>query len=153
MSLYISRHNNLLNVMFGASVMRTIMLCIQTTVKSPVSVQVWGAISINCLSFLRKFNGNMDSAKYQSNIIHHIEMACECVVFSQKGYIFVHCLAPCHNTKINRTFIESNGIPILEWPDINPIENISNIMLKEIGNQTHVKKKICGSEYVKCGKV
>ena len=58
--------------------------CIQTTVKLSASVQVWGAISNRGLSFRRKVNGNMDSAKYQSDIIHDIEMTCECVVFLKK---------------------------------------------------------------------
>ena len=35
----------------------------------------------------------MDSAKYQSDIIHDIEIVCECVVFLQKGYIFIHDIA------------------------------------------------------------
>ena len=50
--------------------------CIQTTLKSPVSVQVLGAIIRRSMSFLRKVNGNMDSAKYQSDIIRDIEMTC-----------------------------------------------------------------------------
>ena len=104
------------------------MLCIQTTVKLPVSIQVWGAISS------RKLNGNMDSATYQSDIIHDIEMIGECVMFPHKKYIFVHGLALCHNTKSTRTFLECKGIPVLEWPgnlpDINPIENVSNIIQK-----------------------
>ena len=60
--------------------------CIQTTVKLPATVQVWGAISNRGLSLQRNVNGNMDSAKYQSDTIHDIEMTCECVVFLQKGY-------------------------------------------------------------------
>ena len=60
------------------------MLCIQTTIKSPVSVQVWGAINNRGLSLLRQLNGNIVSAKYQSDIIHDIEMTCECVVLPQK---------------------------------------------------------------------
>ena len=32
----------------------------------------------------------MDSANYQSDIIHDIGMTCEWVVFPQKGYIFGH---------------------------------------------------------------
>ena len=46
--------------------------CIQATVKSPV------AISSRCISLQRKMNGNMDSAKYQSesDIIHDIEILC-----------------------------------------------------------------------------
>ena len=88
----------------------------------------------------------MDSAKlYQSDIIHDIEMTCECVVFLQKGYIFMHDLAPDHNSKSTRIFLDCKGIPILEWPgnlpDMNPIENVWNIMKKEIGNQMSCKKE------------
>ena len=60
--------------------------CIQTTVKFPASVQVLGAISNRGMSLQRNVNGNMDSAKYQSDTIHDIEMTCEYVVFLQKGY-------------------------------------------------------------------
>ena len=61
-----------------------------------------------------KVNGNKDSAKYQSDIIHDIEILCECVVFPEKGYIFIHEIAPCHNYKSTRTFQECKGISVLE---------------------------------------
>ena len=32
-------------------------------------------------------NGNMDSSKYQNDIIHDIDILCECVGFPQKRYI------------------------------------------------------------------
>ena len=32
-------------------------------------------------------NGNMDSAKYQGDVIYDIKMVGECVMFSQKGYM------------------------------------------------------------------
>ena len=66
------------------------------------------------MSRLRKVNGNMDNAKYQSNIIHDIEMTRQRIVFQQKGYIFIHDLLPCHNSKSTRTFKESKRMPILE---------------------------------------
>ena len=51
----------------------------------------------------------------------------------------MHDLMPCHNYIKTRTFLECKGIPVLEWPrnspDMDPIENVSNIMKKEIGNQ------------------
>ena len=56
----------------------------------------------------------MDNAKYQSNIIHDIEMTRQRIVFQQKGYIFIHDLLPCHNSKSTRTFKESKRMPILE---------------------------------------
>ena len=61
-------------------------------------------ISNRGLSLQRNVNGNMDSTKYQSDIIHDIEMTCECDVFLQKGYIFMHDLASCHGSKCTRIF-------------------------------------------------
>ena len=82
----------------------------------------------------------MDIAKYQMDIIHGIEMTSECVMlFPKKEYIVMHNLAPCFNSKKTRTVLECKGIPVLEWPrnlpDMNSIENVSNIMKKEIGSQ------------------
>ena len=88
--------------------------CIQTIVKSLVSVQVWGAISSRCLSLPIKVNRNIDSAKYQINNIHAIEILCEFIVFQKKGYIFIHDPSPCLNSKNTRTFQECKGIPVLE---------------------------------------
>ena len=98
----------------------------------------------------------MDSTKYQSESDSiHIEMTCECVVFPQKIYLFMHVLVPFQATKSIRTFLLCKRIPILELsgklPDINPIENVLNIT--QIGNQMPCKKNIQGREYVKQGKV
>ena len=95
MSLYFTVITIDVIVVFGANRMRNIMLNIFT----PVSVQVWGAISSRGLSLLRKVNGKTDSAKYQRDIIHGIKMTSGCVVFPQKEYICMHDLASCHNSK------------------------------------------------------
>ena len=52
---------------------------IQTTVKSPESEQVCEAISSRCISLERNVDGYMASAKYQSDIIHDIEIVCVCL--------------------------------------------------------------------------
>ena len=53
--------------------------CIQAAVNSPVSVQVCEAINSRCISLERNVDGNMASAKYQSDIIHDIEIVCGCL--------------------------------------------------------------------------
>ena len=57
-------------------------------------MQVWGPITNRGLSLQRNVNGNMDSAKYQSDIIYDIGMMFECVVFLQKGYVL--CMISRH---------------------------------------------------------
>ena len=60
-------------------------------------------------------NGNIKSAKYQSDIILDNELTCECVVFLQKEYIFMHGLAPCHNSKSTTILLDDcKGIRLLE---------------------------------------
>ena len=52
-------------------------------------------------------NGYIESAKYQSDIIYDIEMTCGCVVFLQKGYIFMisrHAITL--NIKKTRLFLD-----------------------------------------------
>ena len=39
---------------------------------------------------------------------------------NQKGYILMYDVAPCHNSKVLRTFLECDGIPILNWPGNSP---------------------------------
>ena len=61
--------------------------------------------------------------KYQGDIIHDIEMTCECVVFLHKRYTFIHDLAPCNSSKNSRAFLECYGILVLKWPGISPDMN------------------------------
>ena len=37
-------------------------------------------------------------------------MTHDSLVFQQKGYIFMHDLAPCHNSLTNRTVLECKGM-------------------------------------------
>ena len=63
----------------------------------------------------------------------------------------MHDLAPCNSSNSTRIFLEYKGIPVLEWPgylpDMNPIEDVWNIMRKEIGNPKPCKKKYVKRKY------
>ena len=65
-------------------------------------------------------------------------------MFQQKGYICIHDLALFHNSKSSRTSLECKGICVLGWPgdsqDMNPIENVWNIIKKVIGHQIPPKR-------------
>ena len=68
----------------------------------------------------------------------------------------MHDLAPCNNSKRTRTCLECIEIPILKWPgnsqEMNSIENVCNIMKKDIGNQLpclkeEMWKRVCEAWY------
>ena len=80
-----------------------------------------------------------------SDIIHDIKTLCECVVFPQKGYIFIHDIAPCNNSKSTRTFKECKEIPILELLEYHSERLEYN---EEIGHQMTCKRTRCGITFV-----
>ena len=68
----------------------------------------------------------------------------------------MHDLVPCINSKRNRTCLECNKIPVLKLPKNSPkmnlIENIWNIMKKDIDNQLpclkeEMWKRVCDAWY------
>ena len=117
---------------------------IQPTVKSPVSVQVLGALSSRAVFLLRKVDGNMVRNTRQIITINYVNTACECIVFLGKEYIFMHDLAPCHNSNSTRNILQGKNIPVLEWPgnspNMSPTENAWNFKKKEIDHQMPLKK-------------
>ena len=86
---------------------------------------IWGAISehgVAGISFL--------PSGTTINCLRYVELLAEklkihmavhsCTIFMQNG-------APCHRSKVARTFLAENRIKVLDWPsnspDLNPIEN------------------------------
>lgn len=119
--------------------------CLQRTVKSQASVQVWGAFSSKGVSMLKRVQGNLNSQRYQAEIINDIKNVCECLVFPDKDYIFQQDLASCHNSLSTRQFLEDNNVKVLDWPgnspDCNPIENIWNHLKRTLSGRMPTKSQ------------
>ena len=79
----------------------------------------------------------------------------DCFVFQKHWYISMHDIPPRHNSKNTRTFIECKGTPRLEWPGnlppLIPLRTFGILWRKRLVTKCCVKKKICGSEYMKRG--
>ncbi|KAH7699637.1 hypothetical protein AAVH_33258, partial [Aphelenchoides avenae] len=54
------------------------------------------------------------------------------------------CNAPCHVARPVREWFQQNGIRVVEWPaqspDLNPIENLWNIVKRKIGRKNFSTK-------------
>jgi transposase len=68
-------------------------------------------------------------------------MACyrDSFTFTLLKGTFQHDLAPCHNSKAVKKFVQENEINMLDWPgnssDMNPIENLWSIVKKRLGEK------------------
>jgi transposase len=78
----------------------------------------------------------MNSSKYIEIITSRVLPFLQ--IFADGKVAFQHDLAPCHNSKAVKKFIQENKISMLNWPgnspDMNPIENLCNILRKRLLN-------------------
>ena len=112
--------------------------CLKKTVKFPSKIMVWGAISVHGTSRLHIVQGTMNQMKYvemrEGRLLRQVTKW-----FPDKNFIFQQDGAPCHTGKMSMKWFKTKKIRVLKWPgnspDMNPIENVWEVLKNEIHSQ------------------
>ncbi len=112
--------------------------CLKSSVKFPLSVMIWGAMSsagVGPLCFLKT---NVTAPVYQY-ILEHFMLPSADQLFKDADFILQQDLAPAHTAKSTKSWFNDHGVGVLDWPanspDLNPVENLWSIVKRKMRNK------------------
>ena len=129
--------------------------CIVETVKHPASVMIWSVICGQGAGRLYKVVGTMRQNQYKEVLENQLlpQMAdwsknvkkIQKKSKNVKNLIFMQDGATCHTAKSVMAFLKQKIVDVLPWPgnspDLNPIENIREIVKRDVGKKILTNKQ------------
>ena len=138
--------------------------CVLQTVKHPLKVMIFGAISWWNKSKLVFVKGNVNATKYQANL-REAKIPSFIARHGDPSTLWIEDKAPGHRAKSTQQWHAKHGIKLLpDWPgnspDLNPIENLWSQMKHRLKDEKPTSKagiqKVCervwrgiGRDYLK----
>lgn len=114
------------------------------TVKHPPKVMIWGCMSWKGFGSIHVVDGMMNSTQY-INVMKTRLIPQAAEWFGNAPFIFQQDSAPCHTSKVSKSFMANNGIQLLQWPgnspDMNPIETLWAILKQRLQQETYTSKQ------------
>ncbi len=102
----------------------------------PQSVMIWGAMSSAGVGPLCFWKTNVTAPVYQEMLELLLPSADQ--HFKDANFIFQQDLAPAHNAKITKGWLNDHGVGVLDWPANSPdlrIKNLWGIVKRKMRNK------------------
>jgi transposase len=118
---------------------------INRIVKYPIKIHIWGCILKNYKLIVCIYDKTMNSDKYIEVLNEKLLSLIDLVKKKKNNrLIFQQDNAPCHTSLKMCEYFSNNNIEVMYWPanspDLNPIENVWNLLKRNIG-KIYVKNK------------
>jgi len=108
----------------------------QPVMRHRPKIHVCGCFTSQGVELLKRIHGNMNSGKYQKEILHDMRIVDKCLVFPESAFIFQHDLEPPQGAKGIVAFLKNKNVNVLPWPgnssDLNPIENLWSVLERQL---------------------
>ena len=118
--------------------------CVRQTVKHPVKIMIWGAISVHGTSRLHIVEGMMNSQQYVE-VLEKRFFPQLLDWFPDGNAVLMHDGAPCHRSAMVSRYLEGHGLEVLPWPgnspDMNPIEGLWKDLKDKISREGVTNKR------------
>ncbi len=105
--------------------------CLKSSVKFPQSVMVWAAVTSAGVSPLCFLKSTVNAAIYQE-ILEHFMLSSADQLYGDADFIFQQGLAPAHTANSTKSWFNDHGVTVLDWPDLNSIENLWGIVKRKM---------------------
>ena len=114
---------------------------IRNTVKHPLTQMFRGCFSSKGVGSLQPIDGIMNGEKYTEVLSSNLASN----MAKLQADVFQDDSAPCHRSRVVKSWIQENEYTVLDWPgnsqDLNPIENVWAILKRKLKMTTISNRK------------
>ncbi len=111
---------------------------------------IWAAMSSAGVGPLCFLKSTVNAAIYQE-LLEHFMLPSADKLYGDADFIFQQDLAPAHTAKGTKSWFNDHGVTVLDWPanspDLNPIENLCDIVKRKMRNKRPKKCRWAEGRY------